>query len=864
MATRPAPDEALLARLPHRLDLRAQVRLLSGQDFWTTPPEPAVGLRSLVTSDGPAGVRGTDWDDREPSVSLPSPSAWAATWDPDLVARAATVLASEARRQGVDVVLGPTVNLHRSPVGGRHFECFSEDPLLTAVVARAYVRGLQDAGVGASVKHYVANDSETERFTLTVVLDERTLREVYLAPFEAAVTDAGAWLVMAAYNAVATAEPGDPGEPGPTMTENPLLRSPLREEWGFDGVVVSDWFAVRSTAQSAAAGTDLAMPGPGTPWGDALVAAVEAGDVPASAVSDAVLRLLRLAWRVGALDDGPAPAPVPRVDARAVARELAAAGAVLLRDEPAGTGGGSPDQSSAGAPPPLLPLDRGSLRRVAVLGAHAAEPRAQGGGSATVFPAHVVSPLEGLRAALGERVEVVHAVGAPLPDGVRPAPPELLRPDDDPPDGSGSPGSGDADEAAVAVRWLDDDGREVHAERRAGGLLSWVGLASRPADATSLQATCRVRADAAGTWRVGVRTLGRVRLDVDGETVVDDDVAPEVDDLAAFLFPPERAVQRDLAQGEEVALRVRHEVPGDSPAVSLTIGVERPSPGPRAAREEAAALARDADVAVVVVGTTEKIESEGVDRATLALPEGQDELVRAVVAANPRTVVVVNAGAPVVMPWREEVPALLLTWFPGQEGGAALADVLLGDVEPGGRLPTTWPAREEDAPVRDTAPQGGLLRYDEGLHVGHRGWLRRAQDEGGPEPAYWFGHGLGWTTWEVAGVHAPREWPQDTDEIVVEVRLRNVGSRAGATAVGLYASRSGGDVERPVRWLVGTGRVRAGAGEEVSVDVPVERRTVRHWSTTEQRWATEPGELTLHASLSADTRGGPSCTVVLA
>src|SRR3954470_21928524 len=280
------------------LTLEQKVRLLTGADFWALHEEPAVGLRSIVTSDGPAGVRGQVWDEREPSANIPSPTALAATWD---VARGAPIgrlLASEARRKGVDVLLAPTVNLHRSPLGGRAFECFSEDPYLTGAIGAAYVRGLQAEGVAATVKHFVANDSETERFTLDARVGERALHELYLLPFELILAE-HPWTVMAAYNRVN----------GTTMTESPLLRDVLKDAWGWDGVVVSDWGAARGTVGAGAAGLDLAMPGPDGVWGDALVAAVRAGEVSESAIDDKVLRILRLAARVGALGEGGRAAP---------------------------------------------------------------------------------------------------------------------------------------------------------------------------------------------------------------------------------------------------------------------------------------------------------------------------------------------------------------------------------------------------------------------------------------------------------------------------------------------------------------------------------------------------------------------------
>ena len=283
-----------------RLSLEQKVRLLTGADFWALYPEPDAGLRRVVLSDGPAGVRGETWDERDTSANVPSPTALAATWDGERVEAIGRLLAHEARRKGVDVLLAPTVNLHRTPFGGRHFECFSEDPLLTARIGVAYVRGLQNSGVGATVKHFIGNDSETGRMTVDVRIDERTLRELYLAPFEAIVREAGAWSVMASYNRVN----------GATMTESPLLRDILHDEWGYDGLVMSDWTAARSTEPAARAALDLAMPGPASrfgPWGDALLEAVQAGRVDEALIDDKVLRILRLAARVGGLAEAQAP-----------------------------------------------------------------------------------------------------------------------------------------------------------------------------------------------------------------------------------------------------------------------------------------------------------------------------------------------------------------------------------------------------------------------------------------------------------------------------------------------------------------------------------------------------------------------------
>ncbi len=761
------------------LDLEQKVRLLTGADFWALHDEPAAGLRRLVTSDGPAGVRGELWDEREPSANVPSPTLLAATWDEARIERLGRLLAAEARRKGVDVVLAPMVNLHRTPYGGRHFESFAEDPLLTARIGAAYVRGLQAEGVAATVKHFVANDSETERFTLDARVGERALRELYLAPFETIVRDAGCWTVMAAYN----------GVNGSTMTESPMLQDVLHDEWGWDGLVMSDWMAARSTEGAGNAALDLAMPGPDGPWGDALVAAVRDGRVSEEAVDAKVLRLLRLAARVGALE-GVEPAALPArpwsdEEIAAELRSTAAAGFVLTRND--GT----------------LPLE--GRPSVAVLGPSAAVARTLGGGSATVFPPYTVSPLEGLRAA---GLEVTHARGVRAHTRIPAAAPELL------PDG-------------VHVRFLDAEGDELGSEHRHAAAFTWLG--TLPPGTAEIELKARLRPDAHGEHVVGVTGVGHHRLSLDGEELFDRrvDLTPGADLGEAVLRPPQHGVPVTLDGERELVVRY---VPDPGPLAAVHLNVDPPFVDPEAELERAVALAREADVAVVVVGTNEEVECEGVDRDSLALPGRQDELVARVAGANPRTVVVVNAGAPVLLPWADDVAAVLLAWFPGQEFGNALADVLLGAVEPGGRLPTTWPKTEAGLP--STRPEDGVLVYDEGIFVGYRAFERD-----GRELLYRFGHGLGYTTWEYLALEPAGDH--------VTVRLRNTGDRPGREVVQVYASKPDSAIERPPRWLAGFAIAEAAPGEEVEVEVRIEPRALAHW---DGGWTVEPGEFRFEAS----------------
>jgi beta-glucosidase len=794
-------DAALAA-----LTLEEKVQLLTGKDFWSTWPMERIGLRSMVVSDGPSGVRGEVWDERSPSLNLPSASALSAAFDTDIARRYGAVAAVEARRKGVDVVLGPTINLHRSPRGGRHFEAFSEDPVLTADLAAAYVTGLQDNGVGATPKHYIANDSETDRFTVDVRVDQRALRELYLLAFEKSIVEARAWVVMSSYNSVH----------GVTVTEHALLETPLKTDWSFDGVVISDWTAVRSL-RSAEAEQDLVMPGPEGPWGAALVAAVRDGSIAEEVVDRKVRRILQLAARVGALGtDGPAPL-VHVEDGIAFAREAAAEGMVLLENRGE------------------LPWTAAALGSVAVIGNNAEHARTQGGGSATVLPERTVSPLEGLAAAL-PGVDLRYALGAVNQAGLAGIPRERMT----------NPVTG---KPGARVRFLDEDGTEIFSEDRLSTELIWFGGTAPIAATRQVEVTFAFVPARTERLDLGFAATGHGRFWLDGELVLDEVVEVQGTDLgAAFLAPPVRSVPVDLTEGVPVQVRFLYEQPKRDDAMlnalSLNVGTQPTAIDEDQLIAEAAEAARSADVVLVVVGTNARVESEGFDRTDLRLPGRQDDLVRAVAAANPRTVVLVNAGSPVLMPWRKDVAAVMVGWFGGQEFGNAVADVLLGIAEPGGRLPTTWPAEEEHVPVIETTPTDGVLSYDEGIHIGYRAWLRSAE-----APAYWFGHGLGYADIVVEDAFAPQTITVGPRTIDVTVAVANRSERDGKQVVQVYAERFDSDVERPVRWLVGFAPVRVAAGESAELLIEVPTRLLANWA---DGWQYEPGEYTLRIGTSVE------------
>ncbi|CAM4490501.1 glycoside hydrolase family 3 C-terminal domain-containing protein [Nocardia ninae] len=791
--------EAAVRAALGKLDLTAKARLLMGQDMWSLPALPEIGLRSLVMSDGPIGVRGVRWTADDPSIALPSPTALAATWDPELARRAGRLLAQEARRKGVHVLLAPTVNLHRSPLGGRHFESYSEDPYLTGRIGTGYVSGVQDGGIGTTVKHFVANDAETERFTVNNVVSARALRELYLAPFEAMVRDARPWGVMAAYNQVN----------GTTMTEHgELLNGVLRGEWGFDGIVVSDWMAARSTVAAITGGLDVAMPGPRGVYGDALVAAVRNGEVDESVVDAAVRNVLRLAARAGLLE-GAEPAvttPPEQIDGVALAREIASRAFVLVRNETIGER-------------PALPLD-GKRTKVALSGLAARDARILGGGSATVFPESVVSPLDGLTAALPEGA-LSYAIGA--------APSDVL---------------GAADRGFdLHARVFDADGTLLGESSLPNGMVNWLGELPEGIDYDALH-TVEVRGTftpvETGAHAFGTKGVGDFRLVVDGTVLYEGaETLTGADPFEAFFGTPTERGTVELTAGTTVEVAMTHTPMkfADMPiqAILFTLAHGDPRRDPDELIDEAVEAARAADVAVVVVATTEQVESEGFDRTSLKLPGRQDELVSRVAAANPNTVVVVNAGSPVEMPWRDEVAAILLSWFPGQQGGAALAEVLLGEAEPGGRLPTTWPVALADCPVSEVTPTDGELVYREDLFIGYRAWERA-----GTAPAFPFGHGFGYTTWDYESI--------ERTGTTVTVRLRNTGSRRGAEVVQVYLAPVADSVLRPARWLAGFARVTADPDELVTAEIRIPQRAFEIWD--DNAWRSVPGSYEIQAGSS--------------
>lgn len=770
-----------------RLNLEEKIRLLTGSSMWEMHPAPAVGLGVIRMSDGPVGVRGLEWDERDPALNLPNPSSIASTWDEDAARTAGRALGAESRRKGVHILLAPTVGLHRSPLGGRNFESWSEDPYLTARLSVAFVEGVQSQGVAATAKHFAYNDTDTDRMEYDAVIDEDVRHELYLRPFEDLVK-AGVWAVMSSYNRVDGIMVSD---------HRALTHDLLKEHWGFDGLVMSDWFANRSVVASARSGLDVSMPGPISPWTEGLLEAVRSGEVPESDIDEKVRRILRLADRTGALSPGGALPTAEPLDDDSLAVLTARSMVLMINDG-------------------ILPLSTDA--QLLIIGEPAIDVAPQGGGSAHVDAATISQPLDVLLQRFGDAT-FVHGPRVKRIPGRIPATAAT-----DPVDGS--PG--------FRLEYLSPDGSVVRSEHRMASDIASLGDWNGAATEARLRFDLEVQA--AGAHEVVVFGSGEFMLEIGGVTVGQGSIELDgVDLIEGLVRPPHRSFDVQLEAGwTPVALSF-------APSGIDTVPIARfgmATRGPLAVDDDlirdAVEAARKADVVLIVAGTTDDVEAEGFDRPDMRLPGRQDELISAVVDANPRTVVAVNAGASYELPWSRDVAALLWMGFPGEAGGRALADVVSGVQEPWGRLTTTFVARLEDAAVPSAVPQDGRVHYSERRAFGHRRVGVGTHRGEVPDPAFPFGHGLGFTDWEfVSAVRAVNEGSES-----VSVVVRNVGARDGREVVQVYLvppkDVALGDAALPR--LVGFGSVRLSAGESATIDIEIDPRAAGRYDADVHDW----------------------------
>ena len=796
-----------VAQLLASLALEEKATLTAGDSMWSIPGLLHQGIPSMRVTDGPNGARGLSGT----SACFPCGSALAATWNTTLIQKIGAELGLETQSKGASVLLAPTVNIHRSPLNGRNFECFSEDPHLAGQMAIAYIHGLQSQGVAACVKHYVCNDSEYQRMAIDVVVDERTLREIYLAPFEMAVKEGGSWAVMASYNRVN----------GIYASESvDLLKRILKEEWGFDGLVMTDWFAAKTIRRCFVGGLDLEMPGPPRMFGPQLVQPIQAGELSERELDDKVQRYLRLAERTGVLDgNGPQETPSPdRPASRALIRQAARESMVLLKNENA-----------------VLPLDTGKVSSLAVTGPMAHIGTIMGGGSAFVNPPYVVHPLAALQQAVSADTEILHEKGCHNHRNTPLLEPEMM--------------GAQEGEARIKIEYFpthDFAGEPVAQEMRMSSEIFWFGaLPDGVESGFAARVTIPFVATASGEHQFGLTTAGLARLQWDGAPILNNWEEFVPGDTYFGMGSVEKIHTTCLEAGTQHELTLEFGTMPGRPFGAVRLGAVPPL-APNAV-EQAAQAARKAQAALVFVGLNADWESEGHDRQHMDLPGRQNELVSAVASQNPNTVVIVNAGAPVTMPWLNEVAAVLHVWYPGQEYGNAVTDVLLGAESPAGRLPITFPKRLADTPAFTNYPgQGGQVRYGEGLFVGYRYY-----DFKDVEPLFPFGHGLSYTSFAYSNLQIAPGGPSLEDGFRLTADIQNTGSRKGDEVVQLYVGPQTPSNARPLRELKGFQRVTLEPGAHAQVEFRISPRDLAFFDVRSQGWKALSGTHLIHLGASS-------------
>jgi beta-glucosidase len=779
------------------LNVNEMATLTAGASMWATAAMPDAGIPALAMADGPMGVAGPRVDERDISLLTPAPVALGASWDKELVERIGRLVGGEAIRRKVDLMLAPNLNLARSPLAGRAFEYFSEDPLLCGALGVAWIQGCQSVGTGAVAKHLVCNDSETARDRMNAVVDARTLREVYLQPFEMAA-QAGCAGMLTAYNKVNGAWCAEAGK---------IIRNVAKAEWKFGGVFMSDWFGTHSTLGSLAGGLDLEMPGPARYLGPHSATAVAEGKVDVARLQDAAARVAAAARRFGAGKGQPMPA----VDASALLVEAAAAGFTLVRNED-----------------DILPLDPARVKRIAVIGPNASAPCFQGGTFAKIaVRPDAVLPIDALRERFGDAISCYEPGVDPQPKlprmPVRPAR-EL----------------GDGCTRGMTLDYFDNaecSGAPLLSETRDTNSLTWfhgVHAAGALQKDAATRASGIYTAKADGPHRFYVGGTGALRLLVDGVEVFQRVEALAPGDVMGRLKSGDAdSVPVILRAGQEVEVVVELRYTA-ARCQGLWYGVRGPDSN-EAMLARAVDAARAADAVVLVVGETSDASVESKDRVDTRLPLEQLALIEQVCAANPNTVIVTNVGHAFDTRWAGQAKAVLHCWYPGEEFGRALADVLAGDREPGGRMPVTIAREDADYPALSLQPDAdGDVRYEEGTRVGYRGLAAR-----GINPRQAFGSGFGYTRFALEGAALETD---GADGWAVTVTLRNTGRRPGAEVVQVYR-------EQPELTLVAFEKVWLAPGERRAIRIPVERRRLQVW---DGEWVDLAGSVALLIGRASD------------
>jgi beta-glucosidase len=806
------------------LNLEEKVSLLTAADFWRTKAIPEKGIPAIKTSDGPNGARGGIFVGGTKAALFPCGISLAATWNKDLLYEVGQHLADETKARSAHMLLAPTVCMHRHPLGGRNFESFSEDPLLTGKLAAQYIKGLQDKGVAAAIKHFVGNEQETDRVTVDSLITERPLRELYLRPFEIAVREANPWAVMTSYNLINGVH---------ADMHNHTLKDILRGEWEYDGTVISDWGGINSTIESLQAGCDIEFPFSNKWRLDKIIEAVKAGQLSLDDVDRAAENTLTLVERLRG--DDMSPEEPEREDDRETTRQLIRTagheGLTLLKNENA-----------------ILPICPRKTK-VAVIGPNANRAIAGGGGSASLNPYYNTIPLDSIRRVASQ--EVTFAQGCHIHKWLPVASRYCT-------DKNGKPG--------VTIEWHAGDafeGKPVVVQRRTNtDLFLWDSAPlSEVGPQWSAVATTFLTPTTTGKHTISFMSVGPGKLYVNGKLALDLWNWTEEGE-AMFDGSIDYLVDLDMEAGKTAELKV--EMTNELRPISkqkqfnmthkyggCRIGFKQQDLVDYV--QEAVETAKAADVAVVIVGVDAEWESEGYDRQTMDLPVdgSQDRLIEAVFEANPRTVVVNQSGSPVHMPWADKVPAILQGWYQGQEAGNALADVLFGIKSPSGKLPATFPRRIEHTPAWHNWPgEDQKVLYGEGIYIGYRHYDRTKI-----APLFPFGHGLSYTIFEYGRPEISTRTLTTDGTIKITLAVSNIGDVDGSEIVQVYVHDDKSRLPRPEKELVAFEKVYLEAGETRHIHILLDKFAVGYYDASIPGWIAEEGsfKLLIGAS-SADIR----------
>ncbi len=797
-----APPSRTAPALLAQMTREEKASLLAGVDDWHFHGVPRLGLPSVRVTDCGHGVT-LCGSESSPATCFPTGVGMASTWNIDLLERAGRVIGRETRALGCSILLGPKINLHRHPLNGRSFETFSEDPWLAGLLGAAVIRGIQEEGVGACLKAMAANNQQCDQEKVSSDVDERTLREVYLRAFQLAVEKGQPCSIMTAYNRLN----------GVYCSESAwLIQQVIKNDWRFSGFVVSDWRAVHDQSVYSS-GLDLEMPGPGKLLNRrAVLRALDEGLLSEDELDDKAGRILGAILRYGADESETAGGELDTPEHRAAALQVAEECIVLLKNQDG-----------------ALPLDLRKLRRILVTGPNASEARLGGGGSASVTPFYSISPLDGIREICGNNVEVRFLEGCSLVGTMETITDHFRheRPDGNPASGLlaeffNSPNPGDVPDASWRVPRVD---------------FSW-GWASPGPGVMRTTYSVRFRGEllppVSGRYRMGVYAQeGCVGLSVNGEVLI-----AAWDDAANGNFEEKYqtryiTTECDLKAGEPASIELTY----GKRAARAGVRLEWEIPGGQNQLDRVMKEAAEADAVVICAGLSNLFEGGAHDRTGINIPEAQRELIERIASVNPRTIVALNSGGVLGLPWEPSVPAILQSWYPGQEGGRALARILFGLANPSGHLPDTIPHRLEDhAALRNYPGDGVSVRYEEGPFIGYRHF-----DHAGIAPHFPFGFGLSYTEFSFAAPLVSASTITANEELKVSVRVQNTGSRSGQTVVQVYVRPIDSPVLRPEKELRAFQKIALEPGEERSVVFSLGRQEFESFDLAARDWRVHTG-----------------------